>query len=68
MSKEKKKVRNKTRDMLADYYRTNKEYSEENKQRQQEEGKKGWSGTEKLYLIVIILGVIGIFLRYVVFR
>ncbi len=36
--KKKRKVRNKTKDVLADYYRTNMEYDKENRRRQEEEG------------------------------
>ena len=67
--KKKKKVRNKTKDMLADYYRTNKAYDEENRRRQQEEGVsskglKDLNTTEKTCIVVIVLGLIGIVIKY----
>lgn len=67
--KKKKKVRNKTKDMLADYYRTNKAYDEENRRRQQEEGVsskdlKNLNTTEKTCIVVIVLGLIGIVIKY----
>ncbi len=63
--KKKKKVRNQARGWVADYYYTNKEYSEENATRQKKS--KTWSKGEKAMLVVCILGLVGIFLRYVVF-
>lgn len=67
--KKKKKVRNKTKDMLADYYRTNKAYDEENRRRQQEEGVnnrglRNLNTTEKTCVVVIVLGLIGIVIKY----
>ncbi len=69
--KKKRKVRNKTKDVLADYYRTNKEYAEENRRRQEEEGVKtkglkNLSSTEKTYVVVIVLALIGIVIKYVI--
>lgn len=71
MGKKKKQVRNKARDVIGDYYKTNNQYTRENRERQKTEGKrekgfKNWSPTEKLYIVVIALGLIGIFVRYVV--
>lgn len=76
MAKKKKRVRNKARDVFTDYYTTNKQYAKENRERQQQEGKptgrEGWkwknlSYTEKTYLTIIVLGLIGIFVKYVIF-
>lgn len=58
--------------MLADYYRTNKAYEEDNRRRQQEEGVnnkglKNMNTTEKTCVAVIVLGLIGIFVKYVIF-
>ncbi len=69
--KKKRKVRNKTRDVLADYYRTNMEYDKENRRRQEEEGVKtkglkNLNSTEKTYVIVIVLALIGIVIKYVI--
>ena len=70
--KKKRQVRNKTKDMLADYYRTNKAYDEENRRRQKEEGVnpkglRNLNSTEKVYVTIIVLGLIGIFVKYVIF-
>ncbi len=67
--KNKRKVRNKTKDMLADYYRTNKAYDEENRRRQKEEGVtsrglRDLNTTEKTCIAVIVLGLIGIIIKY----
>lgn len=69
--KAKKKKRNRTKDMLADYYRTNKAYDEENRRRQQEEGLTGrglrdLNATEKILIVIIALGLIGIVIKYFV--
>lgn len=70
-TKEKKQTRNKARDMIADYYRTNKAYDEENRRRQDEEGVKSkglrnLNTTEKTLVAIIVLGLIGIVVRYVI--
>lgn len=70
-TKEKKQTRNKARDMIVDYYRTNKAYDEENRRRQDEEGvrSKGLRNlntTEKALVAIIVLGLIGIVVRYVI--
>ena len=69
--KKQKQTRNKARDMIADYYRTNKAYDEENRRRQDEEGvgSKGLRNlntTEKTLVAIIVLGLIGIVVRYVI--
>ena len=70
-TKGKKQTRNKARDMIADYYRTNKAYDEENRRRQDKEGvrSKGLRNlntTEKALVAIIVLGLIGIVVRYVI--
>ncbi len=72
-AKKKRKVRNKTKDILADYYRTNMEYDEENRRRQKEEGVKtkglkNLNSTEKTYVVVIVLALIGIVIKYVILK
>lgn len=69
--KKKKKVRNKTRDIIADYYETNKAYDQDNRRRQKEEGVsskglKNLNTTEKTCIVVIVLGLIGIVIKYFV--
>lgn len=72
MAKKKKKVRNKARDMFADYYKTNKQYDRENRERQaqqeQPKGLKNLTYREKTYVIIIAMGLIGIFVKYVILR
>ena len=71
--KNRKKVRNKSRDVLMDYYKTGREFDEENRARREREGVKEPKGLKNLNsfewgcIIVIVLGLIGCFLRYVVF-
>ena len=57
--------------MIADYYRTNKAYDEENRRRQDEEGVssrglRNLNTTEKTLVAIIVLGLIGIVVRYVI--
>ena len=70
--KKKKQVRNKTGEFLMDYVRTNQQYTDENRRRQEEEGVKtqglkNLNTTEKTCIVVIVLGLIGIVLKYFVF-
>lgn len=65
----KKKTRNKTGEMLMDYVKTNQQYTDENRRRQEEEGVKpkglkNLNTTEKTCVIVIVLGLIGIVIKY----
>ena len=70
--KEKKKqYRNKTGEMLFDYIKTNQQYTDENRQRQEEEGVKteglkNLNTMEKTCVIIIVLGVIGLVIKYLV--
>ena len=58
----KKPVRNKARDVLADYYRTNREISKQDEERYKAEktakGKPKWSGSEKKMLIATIIACV----------
>lgn len=71
--KRNKKVRNKSKDWLMDYYQTGREFDRENRRRQEEEGipkKKGLKDLNSFEwgcVIVIVLGLIGCFIRYVIF-
>ena len=70
-NKKKRKVRNKTKDVLMGYYKTNMKYEEENRRRQKEEGVttkglKNLTYTEKTYIVIIVLGLIGIIIKYVI--
>ncbi|MDO4484958.1 MAG: hypothetical protein Q4C46_00020 [Bacillota bacterium] len=67
--KKKKQVRNKTKDFLFDYIKTNNAYTDENRRRQEEEGVKtkglkNLNTTEKTCVAVIVLGLIGIVIKY----
>lgn len=64
MSKKPKSVRNRARDMIGDYYKSNREVEKENQTRQ--ENRKEWTRSEKLLLAVIILGAIGLVVKYVI--
>lgn len=66
--------RNKAKDALSDYWKSNRETEKANaealkKQQagQTEQEKKRWKFSEKAMLVVIVLGLIGIVIRYVVF-
>lgn len=72
--KPKKKVQNKFGAMLFDIWTTSRKYSRKNEEAYRkkaeedaEKGKKqGWSSTEKLYLIIIVAGLIAILIKYVI--
>lgn len=66
--------RNKAKDVLSDYWKSNRETEKANaealkKQQagQTEQEKKRWKFSEKAMLVIIVLGLIGIVIRYVVF-
>lgn len=69
--KKKKQYRNKTGEMLFDYIKTNQQYTDENRRRQEEEGVKtkglkDLNTTEKTCVVIIVLGLIGIVIKYVI--
>lgn len=69
--KKKKKYTNKTGEMLFDYIKTNQAYTDENRRRQEEEGVKATglknlNTMEKTCVVVIVLGVIGLIIKYVI--
>lgn len=78
MSKKKKKIRNRAPGIIGDYWKANRQAERENEAARQKQAaekggkeKKGWAGwstTEKTMLFIIIAGLIGIFIRYVVLR
>ena len=66
-----KRTRNRAKSFIFDYYETNKAYSEENRRRQEEEGVKpkglkDLNATEKTCIAVIVLGLIGIVIKYII--
>ncbi|MCI7145774.1 MAG: hypothetical protein MR991_04985 [Clostridiales bacterium] len=62
--KKKKEVRNKSRDMLVDFYKTGREWDKDNRQRREEAGEKENRGLrnlntfEKTCVVIIVLGII----------
>lgn len=69
--KQKKQYRNKTGEMLFDYIKTNQQYTDENRRRQEEEGVKteglkNLNSMEKTCIVIIVLGVIGLIVKYLV--
>lgn len=74
-----KQVRNKLRDMIGDYYLTNrmveKENNEANKKNEADKNNEAckyvdprkFSKTEKIYISVIAVGLVLIILRYIFF-
>ena len=64
MSKSKKNVRNKARDMLGDYYLANRQVEKENRERQ--ENRKAWSTSEIFLLVVIVLGLVALAVKYLI--
>jgi hypothetical protein len=64
MTKKHKNVRNRARDMIGDYYLSNREVEKENSERQQTH--KEWSTSEKVLLAIILIGVVGLIIKYIV--
>ncbi len=65
----KKKVRNKARDVIGDYYKANRQVEKENREAQERQGKTGkWNRTEVVMGLVIALALLGILIRYVILR
>lgn len=65
----KKKTRNRAKDVISDYYRTNRQVEKENEEARERQGEqKGWSRSEKIMLGIIIIGAIGLLFRYVILR
>lgn len=70
----KRKVTNKSTEWIAGYVSANKWTSEENERRREEEGFKEQKGlrnlnsTEKVYVAIIVLGIIGIIIKYGILR
>ena len=64
MPKKEKQVRNHARDMVGDYYLSNRQVEKENRERQQT--RKEWSRSEKALLVVILLGVVALIIKYII--
>jgi len=50
--------------MIGDYYLSNRQVEKENSERQQT--RKEWSTSEKVLLVMILLGLVGLIIKYVV--
>jgi hypothetical protein len=59
-----KKTRNKFRDMLGDYYLTNRTISKETEEANKDRDTSRMTKNEKLYLAVIVIGLILIGIKY----
>ena len=74
--KKPRKVQNRTRDMIADYVITNQHITKEyDKQHDEEKARRKETGerrkltyNEKLYIGIIVIGLVLIALRYLVFK
>jgi hypothetical protein len=64
MPKKQRNIRNRARDTIGDYYLSNRQVEKENRERQQT--RKEWSASEKILLAIILLGVFGLIIKYVV--
>lgn len=64
MANKQKNTRNRARDMIGDYYLSNRQVEKENSERQQT--RKEWSTSEKVLLVIILIGVVGLIIKYVV--
>ena len=72
--KKKRKTTNKTKDWLTDYYQTGRKFDKENCERREKEGKKESKGLKNLNsfeitcIVVIVLALIGLFIKLVVLK
>lgn len=64
MGEKQKNIRNRARDMVGDYYLSNRQVEKENRERQQTH--KEWSASEKVLLAIILLGAVGLIIKYIV--
>ncbi|MDX9888834.1 MAG: hypothetical protein RBS51_06170 [Anaerovoracaceae bacterium] len=67
MAKE-RKVRNKARDVIGDYWRTNREISLMDDEATKDQKGGPLKTSEKIWLAIIVVGLILIVLKYVVFK
>lgn len=70
-TKKKKLQSHRFEDAIKDYARTNSAYTDENRQRVEEAGDSSfWKSplktSEKIMIVIGVLGVIGIIIRYVI--
>ena len=66
-----KRSKNILKDVLWDYYLTNREITKEYEKEYEKENKdkesKKFNNREKIYVAVIVVGVVLLFLKYIVF-
>ena len=68
--KKKREVRNKSKDWLTDYYQTGREWEKDNRRRREEAGEKEEQGLRNLNsfelgcIVIIVLALIGMFIKY----
>lgn len=67
MAKE-RKTRNKVRDVIGDYWRTNREVSRMDEEATKDQKGSPLKSSEKVWLAIIVVGLILIVLKYVVFK
>lgn len=67
MAKE-RKVRNKARDMLGDYWKVNREVSKMDDEATKDQKGGPLRGNEKIWIAVIVIGLILIVLKYFVLK
>lgn len=61
-----KKPRNKFKNIIWDYYLTNREVGKQNDEYNREHPQKIWNTQSKVLLCIIALGIVGILIRYFV--
>lgn len=66
--KKKKVVRNKARDVLGDYWKVNRDINRQDREATKDQKGQPLRGNEKIYVTVIVVGLILIILRYFVFK
>lgn len=66
--KKERKVRNKARDVIGDYWRTNREISLMDDEATKDQKGGPLKGTEKIWLVIIVIGLVLIVLKYVVLK
>ena len=72
--KKKRKTVNKTKGWITDYYETGRQWDKENRQRREEAGEKEHKGLtnlnsfERTCIVIIILALIGLFIKLVVLK
>ena len=61
-----KQSKNKFKEMIWDYYKTNREISKQSDEYYKNNPKQGWNTSAKVYLAIIVLGGVGILFKYVI--